>query len=76
MTLTREQAKNLDDAKMERAKVRRDEPHWYYIYRDHGCVLCGAGHGDTRIRVRGTVPEDYRDREEWLPDHACGGHFM
>lgn len=75
MTLTKTQALNLANAKVGRDCVRRDEPHWYFIYRDSGCVLCGAG-GDERVRVRGTKPKDYRDREDWAGDHACDGHFM
>ena len=63
-------------SELEQDHVRRDEPHWYLTIIEEGCVLCGSGGRDTRLRVRGERPEDpadryYYDSTAW----ACGGHF-
>lgn len=56
--------------------VRVTEPHWYKLYIDNGCVICGYGYGEHWHRMPGKRPKDPLKRFEYSGDHACNEHFI
>lgn len=56
--------------------VPMTQPHWYATIVESGCLLCGAGGRQQRVRMPGEPPKDPADRyvvdeHDW----ACGSHF-
>lgn len=58
-------------------RTSRRESHWYATIMEEGCVLCGAGGRETRLRVPGQRPSDPRNRfASDYHDWACSDHFL